>query len=123
ARPRRPGGARGGGGGPRSTRQAAAGPAPTLVSISRTTSTTRSRSPTRTRHGVSALTRATGPGLDQPDDLNDPLAVADPDADGVLDLDRRGRLGPHPVDLHVAGPAGLGRPPACLGLRAPPQAA
>ena len=43
----------------------------------------------------------------QPGHLDDPLPTPEPGPDGVADPDRRGRLGPPPVDLHVPGPAGL----------------
>src|SRR5918994_4852005 len=49
-------------------------------------------------------------GLDQADHPDPPLAVPGPHADGVAGLDRRRRLGPPPVDLDLAGAAGLGRP-------------
>jgi hypothetical protein len=44
-------------------------------------------------------------GAEQPGHLNDPLPTPEPSPDRVADLDRRGRLGPRPVDLHVPRPA------------------
>jgi hypothetical protein len=49
----------------------------------------------------------TDAGVEQPGHLDDPLAAPEPSTDRVADVDRRGRLGPHPVDLHVPGAAGL----------------
>src|SRR5918994_5413846 len=63
------------------------------------------------------------PGLDEADDLDHPLAVPGPHADGVAGLDRRRGLGPHAVDLDVAGAAGLGRPRPRLGQPHRPQPA
>jgi transposase len=59
----------------------------------------------------------------QPGHLHDPLPTPEPSPDRVTDVDRRGRLGPNPVDLHVPGPAGLRGQGTCLHQPHRPQPA
>ncbi len=59
----------------------------------------------------------------QPGHLDDPLPTPEPSPDRVADVDRRGGLGPHPVDLHVPGPAGLRGQGPCLHQPHRPQPA
>src|SRR6266545_4773100 len=59
----------------------------------------------------------------QPGNLDDPLPTPEPSPDRIADVDRRGGLGPLPVDLHVPGPARLRGQGTCLHQPHRPQPA